>query len=270
MRQVQGTDDRAAGRAAQWLRIPRPRPRARARLVCFPHAGGTARFFSTWLTALPPSVELVAAQYPGREDRLAEPAVEDMELLAGPLAEALEELPALPSAFFGHSMGAVVAFEVARALRARGGRRLRHLFVSACAEPSGRGESAVPPTDEEVYDLLRRFGGTDTLVLDSDAGRDAVLPAARADFRLTAGYRPVPGAVVDCPVTAVVGDQDPSATPQAAEGWERRTTGSFTMATMPGGHFYLLEGRGGLVARVLLSLGVRAVGNGTDGAAPLP
>lgn len=127
------------GLAQEWLRNPRPRRRPRLRLLCFPHAGGSARFFYPWLRELPVAIELLAVQYPGRDDRLDEPVLDRMDLLTDPLTEAVAEVADVPLVLFGHSMGASVAFEVARRLDSRSPDLVRHLFVSARPPPT-------PPT----------------------------------------------------------------------------------------------------------------------------
>ncbi|WP_413805559.1 thioesterase II family protein [Streptomyces sp. OE57] len=258
-----GHTTRAPRSRTAWLRIPRPRRRPRLRLVCFPHAGGAARFFYPWLRSLPPDVELVAAQYPGRDDRVDESPVDRMDELAEPLAEAMAEAARdgaeeAPTVLFGHSMGAAVAFETARRLTARDPGAVHGLFVSAHPAPADTRRGDIHRREEaELVAELRRLGGTDPALFDDAATRDLLLPAVRADFRLIECYRYRPGPPLDCPVTAVVGTEDTGVTTRHAEGWRSYTTGPFTLRAMRGDHFYLIPRRGELVAYLLTSLGVR-------------
>jgi pyochelin biosynthetic protein PchC len=152
----------APARPRGWLRTPRPRPEAGLRLVCLPHAGGAASSFRGWAEAVPPGVELVSVQYPGREDRIREEPWTDAVAMAGTLAGLLAADPR-PLVLFGHSLGGTLAYEVARRLP----RPPVRLVVSARIAPT------VPPapvfrgeTDEELAAELCRLGGTDARVLD--------------------------------------------------------------------------------------------------------
>ncbi|WLW50147.1 thioesterase II family protein [Streptomyces sp. YU58] len=263
------TASEATGLAHQWLRSPKPRRRPRLRLVCFPHAGGSARFFYPWLRHLPTGVELLAAQYPGRDDRIDEPVIDRMDRLADPLGEAVAEVADVPLVLFGHSMGASVAFEVARRLEGRSVSLVRHLFVSARPAPFSADPALRPVRDDDtLVRELARLGGTDTTLFDDPDVRAALLPAVRSDYRLIESYRYRPGPPLSCPVTAVVGSHDPEVPHGFAEAWNAATTGTFTMRVIPGGHFYLIERRPALIAYLLTALGLR--GSHRDGPASTP
>ncbi|MGV9311858.1 thioesterase II family protein [Streptomyces sp. NPDC003691] len=258
-----------AGLARQWLRGPRPRRRPRLRLVCFPHAGGSARFFYPWPRELPTGVELLAVQYPGRDDRLGEPVPVRMDELADPLAEAVAGAGDVPLVLFGHSMGASVAFEVARRLHHRSPGLVRHLFVSARPAPF----TAVPDSgplrdDDTLVRELARLGGTDPALFDDPGIRSALLPAIRGDYRLIGRYRYRAGPPLDCATTALVGSHDPEAPRRLAEGWRAATTGTFTLRVMPGGHFYLSERRSEVIAYLLTALGVHGGRGGGPASTP--
>ncbi|MFG3259816.1 thioesterase II family protein [Streptomyces sp. NPDC048172] len=251
-----GVDGRGA--AGTWLRVPHPRRRARLRLVCFPHAGGSARFFFPWLRALPSSVELAAVQYPGRDDRLDEPMATHMDQIARPLAAELAAWGDVPVVLFGHSMGAVAAFETARALAATAPERLRALFVSAHPAPADTRRGELHQRDDEaLLAELNRLSGTDPRLFDDEGLRELLLPAVRGDFRLIERYRYRPGPPLKCPVTALVGSSDEGVPTHLAEGWWQYTTGPFTLRALRGDHFYLVPRREELVAYLLTSLGVR-------------
>jgi pyochelin biosynthesis protein PchC len=257
------------GLAQEWLRNPRPRRRPRLRLVCFPHAGGSARFFYPWLRELPVAIELLAVQYPGRDDRLDEPVLDRMDLLTDPLAEAVAEVADVPLVLFGHSMGASVAFEVARRLDSRSPDLLRHLFVSARPAPFSSDPALAQQRDDDtLVRELARLGGTDSTLFDDPEIRATLLPAIRGDYRLIEGYRYRAGPPLTCATTAVVGSHDPEVPNRLAEGWQAATTGTFTLRVMPGGHFYLTERRSELIAYLLTALGMRGGHGGGHASTP--
>lgn len=233
--------DRSEGRLAtgRWLRRALPRPHATVRLLCCPHAGGSATFFRTWGRLLPASVEVLAVQYPGRLDRLNEPCVEDLHQLADAVVEALARQPPLPIAVFGHSMGAAVAYETVRRLEARGD-EVRGLVVSSHPAPGGAGASAAGGlSDDELRHELRRLGATPSMVIDDPELAALVLRSMRADYRAVASYRPRPGPSLACPVAAMVGDADPDVDASGMAAWAAVTNGPLTVRELPGDHFYL-------------------------------
>ncbi|GAB2971375.1 alpha/beta fold hydrolase [Streptomyces pseudoechinosporeus] len=243
--------------ASLWLRRPLPRPAARLSLVCFPHAGGSAAFYSAWARLLPPHVELVAVQYPGRQDRLAEPAAEDMDELAGAVAEALRaDRTDRELVLFGHSMGASVAWEVALRLEAGPGRAPRHLFVSGRPGPRRQRPGEVHLRDDDgLAAELRRLGGTHADLLDDPEIRALLLPAVRADYRLIETYRPDTAARVRCPLSALTGDRDEEASEVDAAVWSAATEAGFSSRVLPGGHFYLVAQAQQVVTAVLETCG---------------
>ncbi|MER0242931.1 alpha/beta fold hydrolase [Streptomyces sp. HSW2009] len=221
-----------------WLRRFHPAPAAPARLVCFPHAGGSASFYFPVSAALASDADVVAIQYPGRQDRRHEPNVEDLNALADRIAPVVAPLFDRPVVFFGHSMGAVLAFEVARRLQGDGHVPAK-LFASGRRAPSTRRAENVHQRDDDgIVAEMKAMSGTDAQVLGDEELLRMVLPAIRSDYRAIETYAPVE-TTVDCPITALVGDADPKTTIPEAEAWGGHTTAEFATEVFGGGHFYL-------------------------------
>ncbi|MFH8568044.1 thioesterase II family protein [Streptomyces sp. NPDC017993] len=235
-----------------WLKWYRPVLAPRLRLICLPYAGGTAGAFHSWADRLPANVELVAVQYPGRQDRFQEPCVEEMAPLADHIAQELAPYCDRPFALFGHSMGAAVGYEVALRLEARYGARPQHLFVSGHASPLlPRGHRDVHLRDEEsMLEWFGELGAMDPAVLADKELRPLVVPSLRADLRLIETYRPAPHRPVSAPLTSYVGDADPGVDPDDAAAWSELTSGEFSFRVFPGGHFYLSDQETELLADI--------------------
>ncbi|MFD7626800.1 thioesterase II family protein [Streptomyces sp. NPDC059851] len=234
-----------------------PHP-ARTRIVCLPHAGGAATAYQGWARHLPGDTELLAVQYPGRQDRMAEPCIESMAELADAVCTALTALPPLPTALFGHSMGSLVAYETVVRMERRAPESLPvHLFVSGSGAPH-RVRTDLPALDDESLIAYTRRQNAVDVAADQDPYaipelRELLLPSLRADFTLLTGYRPaVPPAAVPVPVTALGGDQDAGCPVGALPTWADLTTTGFASRVFPGGHFYL-QGRAGAVASLVAS-----------------
>ncbi|OYP16071.1 thioesterase [Streptomyces sp. FBKL.4005] len=221
--------------AARWLVCETARPDAPTRLVCFPHAGGSAAFYRSWGASLA-EAEVYAVQYPGRADRLDEEPPHDLVRLAAGIADALEPLADRPLAFFGHSLGAPVALETARALQGRG-LPVAHLFASGSRDaPLPTGLVAEEDPDRLLEDLVR-MGGTDAEMAADPIFQEVVLPYLIADGRMFHRYEMAAEPLLTCPVTTIVGDRDEDADRRP---WSALSTGPVREVGVPGNHFYLI------------------------------
>ncbi|RJL20157.1 thioesterase II family protein [Bailinhaonella thermotolerans] len=222
----------------RWIKRFHPAPGAPARVVLLPHAGGAASAYFKLSAALHPALDAHAVQYPGRQERRHEPPLTDVRRLAAAVADALPG-DDRPTVLFGHSMGAVVAFELALLLERRGAAP-HALVASGRRAPSTYRDEWVHRRDRAgVAAELRGLSGTDPVFLQDPELFEMVLPALRADYRAVETYECDPGAAVGCRLVAFVGDDDPKTTVEEAGAWSRHTTGGFDLRVFPGGHFYL-------------------------------
>lgn len=228
--------------ASLWIRRYHEAPGSPVQLVCFAHAGGSASFFFPVSRALAPAIDVAAVQYPGRQDRRSEPNIDNIPELADAVFPAIRPLADRPLAFFGHSMGAVLAYEVALRLEKDGAPPLSLLYASGRRAPSRYREESVHKRDDAgVVEELRKLSGTNSDLLGDPETLEMILPAIKADYTAIETYRHTPGPTVSCPITAVIGDSDPRVTADEAKAWADHTTGSFDLRTFPGGHFYLVD-----------------------------
>lgn len=225
-----------------WFRRFHPPARPRARLMCFPHAGASASAYfalSAALAGADPELDVVAVQYPGRQDRRREPFIDDIAAMADRVHRASAGWTDLPLALFGHSMGATVAFEVARRLEEAGTPVLTG-FVSGRRAPSqARPERVHLGDDASVIAEVERLSGADAQVLRDPEMAQLLLPALRADYRAIERYRAPASARLACPISVFTGDADPLTTVDEAAAWRDHTTGPATLDVFPGGHFFL-------------------------------
>lgn len=226
-----------------WLVCPRPRPEATWRLIGFPYGGGGPQAFRGWPDALPDSVELVAVNLPGRGSRLADPLVSDMDTLVSHLVEALTGAYDKPFAFFGHSVGSLVAYETARRLQELRLPMPLRVFASAHVAPA----HSVPdelmhdlPTDE-LIDVIRRLGLVPAEALENTELLDLIVPPLRADFAISETYAVGDVAPLSSPITALGGTADDLVSPADLDAWADYTDGGFDSVTFEGDHFYTVE-----------------------------
>ncbi|MBV1940511.1 alpha/beta fold hydrolase [Streptomyces sp. BV286] len=215
----------------------------RHRLICFPHAGAGAGAYAEWAALLPPEIELAAVQLPGRQNRIAEAPVTAVGPLVKLLTQALRPVMDGPFSFFGHSGGAVLAFELARALQAKGGPQPSGLFLSAQSAPgtAGRIKQLRDLTDDDLAAEVVRLGGIEPEIAEDQDVMDALLPTLRADFDLWEQHRIESGPRLKSPITVLSGATDPRAPLDTLDGWREQTEGAFTTRLYPGGHFYFLH-----------------------------
>jgi surfactin synthase thioesterase subunit len=239
-----------------WFRRFRSEPPTGAtKLICFPHAGGWASFYAPLARALPFGVDVLAVQYPGRMDRKVEPRIEDADELSELILEALRPALTGPYAFFGHSMGAVLAFEVARRHAARTGSTPVRLFVSGRRAPSvDRTESTHTLDDAGLRREIQLLDGTDSSLLEDEDFLAMILPSLRSDYRLVERYRYRPGPALPCPITALIGGNDPRVTVAEARAWKTHTSRNFHLQEFTGGHFYLRGNEPGVAVTVVAGL----------------
>ncbi len=240
-----------------WLVCPQPRPDARMRLVCFPFAGGGASAFADWSELVPDNVELCIVQMPGREDRLREPLLTDMSALVDALARELQVISDRPFAFFGHSMGAIVCYEVTRRLRALNMRMPEHLFLSARAAPQlqTHGEPLRSLENDEFMQRLHdMYGAVPDAIRQSTKLQEVFLPILRADVALLETHAHDTVEPFDCPVTVFGGAEDPAISTEMLAGWKTLTSNSFAQHEFSGDHFFIHAEREGVVSVVIQQL----------------
>lgn len=222
-----------------WIRNFNPAPNARTRLLCFPHAGGSASYFFPLSSALAPEFDVYAVQYPGRQDRYKEPLIDDIDDMADQAYEALEPLIDAPLALFGHSMGAVLAFEVARRIEALAGRGPVLVFASGSRAPSRYGDEREEKDDAALLDVMRDLGGTDPRVLNDPDMLATFLPAFAGDYRALQKYHRGTEVAISAPVVVMAATDDPKTSVDDARAWLEHTSGGGEVHTFEGGHFYL-------------------------------
>lgn len=240
-----------------WFIRPPSLPTARPfRLYCFAYAGGNASAFLDWHTSMPETIEVCGIQLPGRGARFRETAVHELSALVRELAPVFARTADRPFAFFGHSLGGLVAFELSRALALIGAALPTHLFVSGVHAPRFRDQDRAYHRldDAGLAQVLRNYGATPPEILEQQELLALLLPTIRADFAMAETYRYRPGPALDVPITALAGRADAHRTPEQVEGWALETSGSFSACWFEGGHFFLNPCRTQVIDLVLSRL----------------
>lgn len=250
-----------------WITIPRPAKSPRVRLLCFPHGGGDAHAFYAWPGILPKDIEVCALQLPGRGRRLYEAPLVSIDQVIEPLWEAFQPFRETPVAFFGHSLGALVAFEFARKLQSMNF-PLAHLFVSGASAPQLPDRE--PPIHslpdlEFIAEVRRRYEALPEEILRDDEMMAIFLPILRTDFTMAETYRNFDGPLLGCPISAFGGEQDSSVTAHELAAWRERTCGSFSFKMFPGSHFFVDTARESVLKFVARDLERSFGGNLSEG-----
>lgn len=226
--------------SSDWFRTYHTPPDPHAVIVFFPHAGGSASFFHPFSAQLAPEYGAICVQYPGRQDRRSEPSVTSIGEMSDTLFRELKTWQGSNLVFFGHSMGAVIAYETVLRIRAAGEAEPMMLFASGRRAPSlYRDDLAGFTGDEALIRELSTLGGTARELLDDPEFLRAALPAMRGDYQAMSAYRHCAGERISCPLRVLTGDDDERVTDDEARAWSGHTTGAFSYRTFPGGHFYL-------------------------------
>lgn len=216
---------------------------ARVRLFCFPFAGGGALAYRPWMTQFPSDIDVVPVALPGREQRFGDPAIDDIATMIEAVSAGLKPVIDRPFAFFGYSMGALIAHHLTCHLHQTGMATPMHLFVAARRGPKIAGHRAPlhPLSSDEFWQGIANYGGTPAEILENVEYRALFEPSLRADFKLseTAVSTGLPR--VSCPITAFGGADDPNPLPVELDDWAEATTGNFTKHILPGGHFFLRD-----------------------------
>jgi surfactin synthase thioesterase subunit len=222
-----------------WVKRPAPDNEAKMRLFCFSYAGGTASSFRKWPEYMTDDIEICAIQLPGRENRLKDPVIKSLDAVMAQLVDELIPYMDRPFAFYGHSMGTLIAFELTRELRRRRLTGPVQLLVSGRCAPQ-----VVDPDlqlhqlpDNEFIEGLRKYNGTPEAVLNDRQLMAFLIPLLRADFTVCETYQYVPEPPLDCPIFAFAGVNEISS--QYLQGWQHQTTSDFESKLYPGGHFFI-------------------------------
>lgn len=230
-----------SSRSEIWCAATEAKPAALARLLCFPYAGANASIFSAWHRQLPVHLEVRGIQLPGRRNRLSEASFTRMLPLVNELGEALVPFLDRPFIFFGHSMGAIVSFEIARWLRRNRKPTPDTLFVSARRAPQIPDKSAALHlmSDAEFITEIRHLSGTPPELLDDPHILRMILPALRADTELCETYQYTSDVPLSCPIVAFCGQDDAEETPERMQEWAAQTTANFHLHVLAGDHFFI-------------------------------
>jgi medium-chain acyl-[acyl-carrier-protein] hydrolase len=224
-----------------WFNIKKPVPNASMRLFCFPYAGGSAQIFQDWCDSLPAEIEVIGIQYPGRGSRFIDPLISSTADMVSAILPQIMPVLDKPFVFFGHSNGALVSFELARALQAKGVRQQTHHFLSAKRAihlPYTRKPMCNLPDDEFVVEL-ENLGGTPTEILAQKELMELFMPILRADFSLSETFSYPQGDKLQCEATLMYGEQDEDVPTADVMSWQDLIESKVSSKSFSGGHFFV-------------------------------
>jgi medium-chain acyl-[acyl-carrier-protein] hydrolase len=240
----------------KWIRVFKPEKEARLRLFCFPYAGGSASIYLKWPLLLSPLIEVCAVELPGRGDRLREPPFTNMPALVRTLVEIFSSWSDKPFAFFGHSMGGVIAYELACALQREAKPLPLHLFVSGCGKPGRATDKPIRYNlpEPQFLQALRELGGTPVEVFDNAELLELLMPILRADFQLIEEHQAAETALLNCPITGLCGREDLEIPIADVEMWDETSAREFSLRVFQGDHFFIKSNETLVVNTVLQTL----------------
>lgn len=240
----------------QWFVCSRPNPKAETRLFFFPYAGGGPAVFGKWGNEFPSDIEAWTVHYPGRGSRYNEPPIKELVVLVEGILQAIKPLLDKPFTFFGHSLGGLIAFELARTLHQNNLPQPIALFISACGAPH------IPDPYLPIHNLpdaqfltsLKELNGIPAELLDQSDVMQLLMPTLRADFELIETYQFTITSPLDCPIVAFGGLNDPRVSRERIEGWAAHTSSRFGSKSFPGDHFFVNTAKESVIAEILSAL----------------
>lgn len=216
-------------------------PNASCRLFCFPYAGGSSFIFNSWSKTIAENVELVAIQLPGRANRMTEKPFTNVESLVEVLTEKILPFTSMPFAFFGHSMGAIISYELAVNLMKEVSIEPIHLFVSGRSAPhlAAREKITYNLPDKEFIKEIAKLNGTPKEILQNAELLELLFPLLRADFELVETYGFKNHAPLNCPISAFGGSDDDEVPVEDVKAWKQHTVSDFKLNILEGDHFFI-------------------------------
>lgn len=239
---------------SSWIASFSPNPHAETSLFCFPYAGGNPSIYRDWHRYLPSSLEVCPIQLPGHGARMEEKPFFEIKPLINELANFFTDFSfQKKSIFFGHSLGALIAFELVREIKKRGGVEPSLFIASSCSAPhwpmvKTNDFSTLP--DASLIEYLRQLGGTPEEVLKDTALMKLFLPMIRADLKLTETYLYEEGELLSCPILACGGEHDSRVSLESLKAWDKQTSSTFKMQIFSGDHFYLHSSKEALLRKI--------------------
>lgn len=245
--------------ASNWVISPKPNPKARLRFFCFPYAGVGPVVYHTWVDRLPHDWELISLLYPGRERRIREAPYMSLQPLLDALLVDITPYLDRPFAFYGHSLGGLIAFGLARALRSQSARLPIHLFISS------RRAAHLPDPHPSIHGLRdvafaeavqQRYNGIPVEIRRDPELMALFLPILKADFSILETYQYTPEPPFDIPISVYGGMQDPEATQEELAAWKMHTSDGFSLQMFSGDHFFIQSQRASLLQTISKELEV--------------